>query len=51
MNSIEPSRRRRGLAEIQLLIAEFKSPGLSKAKFAARLAGVMLKGSWWLVGG
>ncbi len=32
-----PSRKRRGLTEIQLRIAEFKSSGLSKAEFAARL--------------
>ncbi|MSU31690.1 MAG: hypothetical protein EXS25_03315 [Pedosphaera sp.] len=37
MNSIEPSRKRRGLAEIQLLITEFKSSGLSKTEFAASL--------------
>ncbi len=32
-----PSRKRRGLAAIQLRIAEFISSGLSKAEFAARL--------------
>ncbi len=31
------SRKRRGLAEIQLRIAEFKSSELSKTEFAARL--------------
>ncbi|MSU32795.1 MAG: hypothetical protein EXS25_09100 [Pedosphaera sp.] len=37
MNSSEPSRKRLGVAEIQLLITEFKSSGLSKTEFAARL--------------
>ncbi len=32
-----PSRKRLGLAEIQLRIDEFKRSGLSKAEFAARL--------------
>ena len=32
-----PSRKRRGLAEIQLRIAEFKSSGLTKTEFATRL--------------
>ena len=34
-----PSRKRRGLAEIQLRIAEFKSSGLTKTEFAGRLGG------------
>ena len=32
-----PSRKRRGLAEIQVWIAEFKRSGLSKAEFSASL--------------
>ncbi len=37
MNSMVPSRKRRGLAEIQVRIAEFKRSGLSKAEFASSL--------------
>jgi hypothetical protein len=36
-----PTRKRRGLAEIQLRIAEFESSGLSKTEFAARLGALM----------
>ncbi len=36
MNSVVSSRERRVLAEIQALLAEFKSSGLSKAEFGAR---------------
>ena len=43
-----PSRKRRGLAEIQLRIAEFKSSGLSKAEFAARLGVHPLSMERWL---
>ncbi|MSU32237.1 MAG: hypothetical protein EXS25_06200 [Pedosphaera sp.] len=48
MNSIKPSRKRRGLAEIQLLITEFKSSGLSKAEFAASLGVHPLSFDRWL---
>ncbi|MSU32889.1 MAG: hypothetical protein EXS25_09590 [Pedosphaera sp.] len=48
MHSIEPSRKRRGLAEIQLLITEFKSSGLSKTEFAARLGVHPLSIDRWL---
>ncbi|MSU33249.1 MAG: hypothetical protein EXS25_11480, partial [Pedosphaera sp.] len=48
MNSIEPSRKRRGLAEIQLLITEFKSSGLSKTEFAASLGVHPLSIDRWL---
>ena len=44
-----PSRKRRGLAEIQLRIAEFKSSGLSKAEFAARLGVHPLSMDRWQV--
>ncbi len=37
MNSRVPSRKRRGLAEIQLRITEFNSSGFSKTEFAAKL--------------
>ena len=48
MNSRVPSRRRRGLAEIQLRIAKFKSSGLSKTEFAARLGVHSLSMDRWL---
>ena len=48
MNSLAPSRKRRGLAEIQLRIAEFKSSGLSKTEFAAKLAVHPLSMDRWL---
>ncbi len=48
MTSIAPSRKRRGLAEIQLRIAEFKSSGLSKAEFAAKLGVHRLAMERWL---
>ncbi len=43
-----PSRRRRGLVEIQLRIAEFKSTALSKTEFAARLSFHPLSMDRWL---
>ncbi len=48
MNSMVPSRRRRGLVEIQLWIAEFKSSGLSKTEFAERLGFHPLSMDRWL---
>ncbi|MSU32454.1 MAG: hypothetical protein EXS25_07325, partial [Pedosphaera sp.] len=48
MNSIKPSRKRRGLAEIQLLITGFKSSGLSKTEFAASLGVHPLSIDRWL---
>ncbi len=48
MNSIAASRKRRGLAEIQLRIAEFKSSELSKTEFAARLGVHPLSMDRWL---
>ncbi|MSU32630.1 MAG: hypothetical protein EXS25_08245 [Pedosphaera sp.] len=48
MNSIEPSRKRLGLAEIQLPITEFKSSGLSKTEFAASLGVHPLSIDRWL---
>ncbi len=48
MDSTVPSRKRLGLAEIKLRIAEFKDSGLSKAKFAARLGVHPLSMDRWL---
>ena len=42
------SRKRRGLAEIQLRIAEFKRSGLSKPEFAARVGVHPLSMDRWL---
>ena len=43
-----PSRKRRGLAEIQLRIAEFKSSGPSKTAFPARVGVHPLSMDRWL---
>ncbi len=48
MNSRVPSRKRRGLAEIQLRIAEFKCSRLSKAEFAGRVGVHPLSIDRWL---
>ena len=48
MNTMVLSRKRRGLAEIQLRIAEFKRSGLSKAESPARLGVHPLSMDRWL---